>query len=148
MKSTPRGNGEQTGVGRVAKVRQATSCLDNCPILGSHSLASGLRALSQPIPMGFVLVVFRVDTRGKQDEGREKMEVFPTWGGESLTNSIGLYNHKVHTESIERHRDGRIGLANTGPSPSCSIKSPELLSYTSSASELSPGLPQQRALEI
>lgn len=56
--------------------------------------------------------------------------------GESLTDSIGLYSREVHAESIERHRDGRIGLANTGPSPSCSVKSPELLSYTSGASEL------------
>lgn len=33
-----------------------------------------------------------------------------------------------------RHGDGRIGLADTGLSPSCSIKSPELLSYTSGVS--------------
>lgn len=39
-------------------------------------------------------------------------------------------------ESKERHRDSRIGLVNTDPFPSCSIKSLELLSYTSGASEL------------
>lgn len=68
--------------------------------------------------------------------------------GESLTNSISLYNPEVHIESIERHRDGRIGLANTGPSPSCSFKSPELLSYTSGASELRFGLPHLKAPEV
>lgn len=121
LKSTPRGNSKQVGVGRMAKVRQTTSGLSNCLILGSLSLLSGLRALSQPIPKGFVLVLFHVFTRGKQDEDREKMELFSTWSGESLTNSIGLYNHEVHTKSIERHRDSRIGLSNTGPSPSCFI---------------------------
>lgn len=66
------------------------------------------------------------------------MEVFPTWGRESLTSSIGLYNHEVHADSMERHRDSRIGLANIGLSPSCSIKSPELLSYTLDASAQLP----------
>lgn len=64
------------------------------------------------------------------------MEAFPTQGWRITDQFTGLYNHEVHAESIERHRDGRIGLANTAPSPSCSIKSPELLSYTSGASEL------------
>lgn len=35
--------------------------------------------------------------------------------GESLTNSISLYNPEVHIESIERHRDGRIGLQTQVP---------------------------------
>lgn len=85
----------------MAKVRQTTPCLDNCPILGSHSLVSGLRALSQPVPRGFVLVLFLVHIRGKLDESREKMEAFPTRGGGSLTSSIGLYSLEVHAESME-----------------------------------------------
>lgn len=85
----------------MANVRQTTPCLDNCPILGSHSLVSGLRALSRPIPRGFVLVFFHVHIRGKLDESRETMEVFPTWGGESLANSIGLYSLEVHAEFME-----------------------------------------------
>ena len=85
----------------MAKVRHTTPCLDSCPILGSHSLVSGLRALSQPVPRGFVLVLFLVHIRGKMDESREKMEAFPTRGGGSLTNSIGLYSLEVHAESME-----------------------------------------------
>lgn len=118
----------------MAKVRQTTSCLKNCLILSSYSLVSRLRALSQPTPRGYGLI-FHVLTRGKQDGDREKMEVFPTWGEESLTSSIGISNPEVHAESMQRHRDGMIGLSNTGPSPFCSIKSPELLTYTSGASE-------------
>lgn len=133
LKSAPRGNGKQQGVGRVAKFRQTASCLGNCPILGSQSLVSGRRALSQPIPQGFVLVLFHVHIRGKQDESREKMEVFPTWGGESLTNFIGLYSLEVLAESIEAQ--GWWDWFNKHKSsPSCSIMSPELLSYTSGAS--------------
>lgn len=60
----------------MANLRLTTSCLDNCPVLGFLSLVSGLRALSQPIPRGFVLV-FHVNIRGKQKEGREKMGGFP-----------------------------------------------------------------------
>lgn len=59
----------------MAKFRQTASCLDTCPILGFLSLVSGLRALGQPIPRGFVLVLFHVHTKGKREEGREKMEV-------------------------------------------------------------------------
>lgn len=29
------------------------------------------------------------------------MEAFPTWGGGSLTTSIGLYNLEVHAESMQ-----------------------------------------------
>lgn len=133
LKSAPRGNGKQQGVGRVAKFRQTASCLGNCPILGSQSLVSGRRALSQPIPQGFVLVLFHVHIRGKQDESREKMEVFPTWGGESLTNFIGLYSLEVLAESIEA-QGWWDWLNKHKSSPSCSIMSPELLSYTSGAS--------------
>lgn len=59
----------------MAKFRQTTSCLDTCPILGFLSLVSGLRPLGQPIPRGFVLVLFHVHAKGKQEEGMEKMEV-------------------------------------------------------------------------
>lgn len=70
MNSTPRENGEHVGVGRVAKLRQTTSCLKNCLILSSYSFVSSLRALSQPTPRGYGLI-FHVHTRGKQDEDRK-----------------------------------------------------------------------------
>lgn len=68
--------------------------------------------------------------------------------GESLTDSIGLYSREVHAESIERHRDGRIGLANTGPSPSCSVKSQNYSPTHQVPLSYSFGFPQLRAPEV
>lgn len=43
--------------------------------------------------------------------------MFPIWGRESLTHSIGLSNQKVRAESMERHSDGSIRLTNACTSP-------------------------------
>lgn len=80
LTSTPRGNGEQVGAGRTAKIRQKTSRVDNSPILGSSSLISALRTVRQPIPKGFILVLFHLHSRGKQDEKQGKDGGFPYVG--------------------------------------------------------------------
>lgn len=96
-------------------------------------------------PPGFVLVLFHVHTRGKHKD-REKMEVSPTWVRESLTNSIGLYNHEVHVESMERYKDSRTGLKNMSLS-FLLHQVPEITTHQMTLS-YSPGLAQPRALEV
>lgn len=102
LMSTPRGNGEQAGAGRTAKVRQNTSRLDNGPILGSSSLVSALRTRVSPSPRGLSGSSSICTPGENRMKNRGKTEVFPSWGGVSLTSSIGLYNHEVHAESMER----------------------------------------------
>lgn len=111
----------QPGVGRMAKVRQTTPCLANCPILGSHSLVSGLRALSQPVPRVWSW------SSSTGTSGENQMRAGKRW----RLSLHGVEDHwplplasTILRSMLNpwRHRDGGIGLANTGPSPDCSTR--------------------------
>lgn len=132
----------------MAKVNQKTSCLDNCPILGSPSLVSALRALSQPSPGGLSW------SFSKCTPGENRMKAGKRWRFSLLRVEkhwpIPLASTIMRSMLNPWRGTGVAGLFSKHRSLSFLLhKVPRItVLYYQVPLGYSPGLPNPRALEV